>query len=778
MTRLTGPWLDPTLPVADRVEALLAAMTVAEKVAQLGSYWDDKRGSDEVIAPMQDVFGAGRPAFADAVANGIGHLTRVFGTRPVTAAEGSELVARAQHEVVTASRFGLPAIVHEECLTGFTTLGATVYPAPLAWGATFSPDLLEQIGAAIGADLRAVGVHQGLAPVLDVTRDYRWGRVEETIGEDPYLVGTVGAAYVRGMESSGAIATLKHFLGYSASQGGRNHAPVSAGPREVADVLLPPFEMALALGGARSVMNSYSEIDGVPVAADAHLLTRVLREDLGFAGTVVSDYWSIAFLLSKHGVAEDLAHAGVLALDAGIDVELPDTGAYAHLAERIEAGDLGAVILDRSVRRVLRQKIELGLLDPPEPEPESEPASEPEPAPGVDLDSPRNRALAREAAERSIVLLQNDHAALPLARPGTVAVVGPCADDPRGLLGCYSYPIHVLPRHPELGLGLRVDSIAAALAHELPGAEVAAAAGVDVLDPDPSGIPEAVELARRSDVVVAVVGDRAGMFGRGTSGEGCDAESLELPGAQGELLEQVIATGRPAVLVVLSGRPYALGRYRNRVAAVVQAFMPGAEGAAAVAGVLTGRVNPSGHLPVSVPETAGGMPHTYLGPALRHDGDRISSVRVGAAYPFGHGLSYTTFDVGALELAASSVATDGEVEASVVVTNTGDRDGATVVQLYARDVVAGVTRPVAELVGYHRVHLAAGASTTVSFTLHTDRFSFTGPGGLRIVEPGRIDLSAGLSSGERPATAHLTLTGEVRRVLAGRVLETKVSTHD
>jgi beta-xylosidase len=284
---------------------------------------------------MQDILSAGRGTFETVTRDGIGHLTRVLGTHPAVAADGAERLAIAQRKVAGASRLGIPAIAHEECLTGFTTLGATVYPTSLAWAATFNPGLIEEMAAAIGTDMRSVGVHQGLSPVLDVVRDYRWGRVEETMGEDPYLVSTLGTAYVRGLESTGVVATLKHFAGYAASRGGRNHAPVSMGPRELADMILPPFEMAVRVGGARSVMNSYTDIDGVPVAANHAMLTTLLRGKWGFTGTVVSDYWAIAFLKSKHLVAETVLDAAVLALKAGLDVELPNTTAYGLLEEAL-----------------------------------------------------------------------------------------------------------------------------------------------------------------------------------------------------------------------------------------------------------------------------------------------------------------------------------------------------------------------------------------------------------------------------------------------------------
>ncbi|WP_256862564.1 glycoside hydrolase family 3 protein [Microbispora sp. GKU 823] len=609
-------WQDPALPVADRVEALLAEMTLEEKVGQLGSRWigNDMQSPEEVepdnahnVAPMQDVFAAsGTVPIEEAARHGLGHLTRVFGSAPVTAVEGAAEVVRLQREVMKHSRLGIPALVHEECLTGFTTYGATVYPAAIAWGATFDPELVERMAAAIGRDMRAVGAHQGLSPVLDVVRDYRWGRVEETMGEDPYLVATLGAAYVRGLENAGVIATLKHFAGYSASRAARNHGPVPMGRRELMDMILPTFETAIAEGGARSVMNSYSDVDGVPAAADPWLLTEVLRDEWGFTGTVVSDYWAIAFLAKMHQVAADHEEAGVLALTAGLDVELPDTlGFGQHLAERVRRGELPEELVDRAARRLLTQKVQLGLLDP-DWTPEGSVAG----ADAVDLDSPANRALARELAERSIVLLDAGDA-LPLlgeGRPGPrrVAVVGPCADDPRTFMGCYAFPNHVLPRHPGLGLGVEAPSLLDALRAELPDAEIVHERGCDWRDEDRSGFAAALTAARESDLCVAVVGDLAGLFGQGTSGEGCDAEDLRLPGAQEDLLLALAATGTPVVVVVVSGRPYALGRVRDQAAALVQAFMPGEEGGAAIAGVLSGRVQPSGKLPVQIPRTPGG----------------------------------------------------------------------------------------------------------------------------------------------------------------------------
>ncbi len=478
------PWQDPSRSADERADLLLAELTLEEKAGQLGSFWpvvaaEEDEGVGDV-APMSTAFAQGIPWEA-AVAHGLGHITRNYGAGPISVPDGIAQLRRLQGGVVASSRLGIPAIVHEECLTGFTALGATVYPAAIAWGATFDPDLIRRMAGAIGADMHAVGVHQGLSPLLDVVRDYRWGRVEETCGEDPYLVGTLGSAYVEGLQQSGVLATLKHFVGYSASKAGRNHAPVPMGRRELEDVMLPPFEMAVR-AGTGSVMNSYSDIDGEPVGASAELLTTVLRDRWGFTGTVVSDYWAITFLKLMHRVAADDAEAGRLALTAGIDVELPNTAFYATLAAEVRAGRLDEALIDRAARRVLLQKIQLGLLD----------ADWGVNAQGVewDLDSAHNRAIAKEMAEQSIILLSNN-GILPLARTTRVALVGPCADDPHTFLGCYSFPNHILSRYDGAGLGIDIPSLADALKDTFGQSNLAYARGVDILNPDPSGIDQA-----------------------------------------------------------------------------------------------------------------------------------------------------------------------------------------------------------------------------------------------------------------------------------------------
>lgn len=764
----TAPWRDSALPAAARVDDLLARMTLEEKAAQLYGVWVGAATDGDGVAPLQREMTADYD-WDELITLGLGQLTRSFGTAPVDPALGAQALARAQRRIAAAGRFGIPAVAHEECLAGFTAWGATAYPVPLAWGAAFDPPLVEELGRRIGQDLRSVGVHQGLAPVLDVVRDPRWGRVEETIGEDPYLVGTVGTAYVRGLESAGIVATLKHFAGYASSAGARNLAPVRAGIREFADVTLPPFEMALREGGARSVMAAYTETDGVPASADPGLLTGLLREEWGFTGTVVADYFGIGFLETLHRVAGTEAQAAHLALEAGIDVELPTLKCYGKpLVAAVREGSVPEALVDRAARRVLTQKCELGLLDED---------WRPEPSGPVDLDSAANRALARRLAEESVVLLDNPDGLLPLAPDTRIAVVGPRAADALAMLGCYSFPSHVLTHHPEVPTGIGIPTVLEALRAELPDAKVTFAEGCGVSEPDTAGFEEAVARAAEADVCVAVLGDRAGLFGRGTSGEGCDVTDLRLPGVQGELLDTLLATGVPVVLVLLTGRPYALGRWHGRPAAVVQAFFPGQGGGPAVAGVLSGRVNPSGRLPVSVPHVPGGQPWTYLQPPLGL-ADEVSNLDPTPLYPFGHGRSYTTFAWEDFAGTDPETGTDGSYDLSLTVRNTGDRAGADVVQLYLHDPVASVTRPDVRLVGYQRVELEPGEAARVTFRFHTDLSAFTDRSGTKVVEPGALELRLAASSAEVRHTARLNLSGPVRRVGADRRLrcETSVTT--
>jgi beta-xylosidase len=780
------------------VERLIKEMTLEEKLAQLVGVWVNAAIEGDSVAPLQSQLAGDHRSWSEVIADGLGQITRMYGTTPLEPAAGARSLAAAQRQIMAASRFGIPAQVHEECLAGLAAWKATAFPVPLAWGATFNPPLVRDMAGRIGASMRSLGVHQGLAPVLDVVRDLRWGRVEETIGEDPYLVGTVATAYVQGLEAEGIVATLKHFVGYSASRAGRNHAPVSMGPRELADVMLPPFEMAIKHGGARSVMHAYTDVDGLPAAANRALLTTLLRDEWGFEGTVVADYFGVSFLQLMHGVADDAGHAAALALEAGVDVELPSVNCFGEpLLNRVREGKVPEELIDRALRRVLTQKLEAGLLDDDfDPEPPALAAG------AIDLDPPGNRQLARELATQSLVLLTNrafDGApALPLAvgtgssgSAGSIGVVGPLSSDPFAMLGCYSFDAHVGASHPEVPLGVAIPTVAGVATERLGG---------EPLGEEPSGaerfggvrsavtgtceavtaeeIELACAIARDVDTCVIVVGDNAGLFGRGTSGEGNDAGDLKLPGAQHEMLDRVLSAAREAgtrsIVVVLSGRPYALGDFADRADAMVQGFFPGEEGAEALWDLLLGASNFSGKLPVSLPRSPGGQPGTYLRSKLAGKTE-VSALDPTPLFGFGHGLSYTSFALTDHLCSAPTMPTSDAVTVSCTVTNTGVVDGAEVVQLYLSDPVGEVVRPVRELIGYARVELASGASATVEFTVHADRTSFTGLGLERVVAPGLVKLHVATSSISDVHTHELILDGERRVVGFDREMLTPVT---
>jgi beta-xylosidase len=551
-------------------------------------------------------------------------------------------------------------------------------------------------------------------------------------------------------------------------------------------VILVPFEMALRLGGAKSVMPSYTDVDGVPVSGDRTMLTGLLRDQLGFDGLVVSDYYAIAFLQTQHAVASTPAQAAALALEAGLDVELPSVACYgAALVTAVREGEVPAELVDRAAARVLRQKFELGLLDPgwsPSAYAGTAAAAGTAASAGaagqngsavIDLDPPAHRGLARRLAEESVVLLANRDASLPLRPDASIAVVGPLAHDPLAFFGCYSMPRHLGGRYAEAIEGPPVTTLLEALRTELPAAEISYEAGCAVRGTDRSGFAHAAVHAEEADVVVAVLGDEAGLFGRGTSGEGCDVADLRLPGVQEDLLRVLVGTGKPVVLVLVTGRPYAIGSLADRLAASVQAFFGGEEGGGAIAGVLSGRVVPSGRLPVEMPGSPGGQPSSYLRSRLagKHPG---SSVDPTPLFAFGHGLSYTTFEYADLVLTPAEIPTDGTVEITCTVRNTGDRPGDEVVQLYLSDPVAQVVRPVRWLAGFARVPLDPGQARQVTFRLHADRTAFSGRSGARIVEPGEIGVAIGGASDRLPLQGAFLLTGPERVAGADRVLDTPV----
>jgi beta-glucosidase len=761
---------DPSRSIDVRVADLLGRMTLAEKVAQLTSVWIEVDPELGEFAPsvMGSAFGSSlEPDMA--MRHGIGQITRPLGSRPVDAKVGASAINDLQRRLVENTRLGVPAICHEECLTGYMAQGATSFASPLNYGATWNPNLIERVGATIRRQMRAVGVHQGLAPVADVARDPRWGRIEETVGEDPYLVGTMVSAYVRGLQgdepATGIIATLKHFVGYSFSEAGRNFAPAHVGRRELADVFLLPFEMAVKSASADSVMNSYQEVDGEQPAASRWLLTEVLRDQWGFDGVVVADYGAVTFLHAAAGAAADGTEASALALRAGLDIELPAAVEYPQgIPAALDRGLLTIDEVDRAVGRVLRAKFRCGVFD----------------APYVDVDVirmelPDERALAGEVAQQSIVLLSND-GVLPVDPDDVarVAVVGPNADEVMALFGNYSFENHLVSTHfREVADVVDAPTVLDALRERYGSTTVAHARGCNVMDDDLSMLDEAVAIAREANVAVVVVGDKAGHFKSGTVGEGTDRTDLSLPGGQGALVDAVLATGTPTVVVLLNGRPFTLGAIAPRASAIVEAWFPGQDGAAAIADVLTGHTNPSGKLTVSFPRAVGAEPITYNHKALASGFPRQDEF--GFVFPFGHGLSYTTFEYGPIELASSEVAVDGEIELSFDLTNTGSVAGSEVVQLYVRDPVASITRPVLELKGFARVDLEPGRTRRVEFRLPVDLLAFTGVTFDRVVEPGVIELKLGASSRDIRREASVEVVGQPREVGEDRALFSSVA---
>jgi beta-glucosidase len=753
-------------------------MTLEEKVGQLGSIWLGFSTSSDGDAPLDAdnvpviVEVSQQLSWEETTKHGLGHFTRIFGTSPIAAGDGIKKVIEYQRRLISETRLGIPATVHEECLTGFTTMGATTFPTPLGLAATFNEETIEAVTNVIGRDMRSVGVHHGLSPVLDLVRDYRWGRVEETMGEDPYLSAVAGSAYVRGIEKNGIVATLKHFAGHSSPRVARNHGPVSMGWREMYDFMLPPFELAIRESKVGSVMNSYTDVDGIPCASSVQLLTTVLHDQLGFDGVVVSDYWAISFLEHMHRVAGNMSEAAVLALKAGIDVELPATRCYGDaLVSAVNKGMIEEFYVDRSCRRVLLQKVRQGLLDA-DWDPAKDISATPE---TINLDTAENRKVALTAARESVILLENKDGILPLRnKKMKIAIVGPCGDDGAAFLGCYSFANHVMAQFAGLGMGIEVPTLKSALAHLLPDSEVTFVAGVPVKDFDTTGIAAAKAVVDSSDLAIYVVGDRAGLFGRGTSGEGNDVPDLKLPGAQAEMLDTCLDSKVPGIIVSVSGRPYALGDFVGRAKAVIQAFMPGEEGGTAIAEVITGAVSPSGRLPVEIPATIMGQPSTYLQPKYGTAGLGMSPVDSIPLYTFGHGLTYTTFAYENFSISGNQVKTDAEFTATVDVKNTGSIDGVEVVQLYLEDPVAEIARPVIQLLGFARVSLKPGQKKSITFKVHTDRLAYMGADYSRIIDQGMITISVGSSRSQLHFSKEVEIVGTKREVAFDRVLRTPV----
>jgi beta-glucosidase len=752
-----APYRDASLPAEQRVADLLARMTLEEKAAQMMCVW---QGKSETLVDASGGFDIEKARRAFGHGNGLGQVGRPSdagssGHEPEKGRDPramAELTNTIQRFFVEESRLGIPVIFHEECLHGHAAVGATSFPQPIGLAGTFNPALVESLYAMTAEEARVRGTHQALTPVVDVARDARWGRVEETFGEDPHLVSRMGVAAVRGFQGdrtfadkTKVIATLKHFVAHGQPESGQNCAPANVSMRELREVFLRPFHAAVRDGGAISVMPSYNEVDGVPSHANRWLLRDVLRREWGFDGFTISDYyaiWELGYRPDTHGhfVAHDTKEACALAVRAGVNVEAPEPNAYRHLAELVRSGALREQELDELVAPLLYWKFRLGLFDDPYVDPDRA---------GRVVGSDRNRELALQAARETITLLKNDGDVLPLdlGRARRIAVIGPNAH--RSLLGGYSgvppYDVTVLD-----GITARVGAAADVVYSEGCKITIGGSWTEDTVTPsDPDDdrrqIAEAVRVASSADVIILAIGGN-----EQTSREAWslahmgDTTKLDLVGRQNELVAAMLATGKPVVALLFNGRPLAATYVSDNVPAILECWYLGQETGRAVAEALFGDFSPGGKLPITIPRSVGHIPAFYNHKPSARRGYLFDDVS--PLYAFGYGLSYTTFRLSDVRLEQSAIGRSESTRVSVTVTNTGARAGSEVVQMYIRDRVSSVTRPVKELKGFAKVFLGPGEATSVSLEITPESLAFYDIDMNSVVEPGDFAIMVGTSS--------------------------------
>jgi beta-glucosidase len=738
------------LTSARRVKDLLSHMTVEEKAAQMLCVWQEK--AQKLVDEKGDFnLAKAKKAFRDR--RGLGQVGR-----PSDAGGGKK--ARAMAELTNAiqkfflenSRLGIPVMFHEECLHGHAAPDGTSFPQPIALGASFNPELVECLFAMTALEARSRGAHHALTPVVDVAREPRWGRVEETYGEDPYLVSRLGIAAVRGFQGDATfqdkrhiLATLKHFVGHGQPESGMNCAPANVSLRVLRETFLYTFREALREAGAVTIMASYNEIDGVPSHANKWLLRDVLRKEFGFKGFVVSDYyaiWELGYRPDTHGhfVAKDKKESCKLAVEAGVNIELPDPDCYLYLVELVKKGVLKESQLDELVAPMLYWKFEMGLFD--------DPYVDPDEADRV-VGCEEHRDLALVAAQESITLLKNDNniAPLDLSKIKTIAVIGPNAN--RTLLGGYSgvpkQEVTVLE-----GIKAKVGDCAKVLYSEGCKITIGGSWNQDAVvasDPeeDRKQIAEAVKVAKKADVIILAIGGN-----EQTSREAWnlqhmgDRTSLDLIGRQDELVEAMAGLGKPVIAFLFNGRPLSINHPIAHVPVIYECWYLGQETGHAVASVLFGDFNPGGKLPISFPRSVGHLPVFYNYKPSARRGYLFDDVS--PLFAFGYGLSYTTFEIKNPRLTKKKITTKGTTQVLVDVTNTGKREGTEVVQLYVRDLVSSVTRPVKELKGFRKVRLEPGETTTVTLDITPDALSFFDVDMKYVVEPGDFEIMVGNSS--------------------------------
>jgi beta-glucosidase len=745
----TPAYLNPGLSAERRTRDLISRMTLKEKAAQMICIWQQKSNT---LVDEQGNFDLQKAKMYFKQRLGLGQVGR-----PSDAGGGknaramAELTNAIQHFFVEGSRLGIPVIFHEECLHGHAAMDGTSFPQPIGLAATFDPGLVRELFEMTAEEARVRGTHQALTPVVDVAREPRWGRVEETYGEDPYLVSCMGIAAVQGFQGDATfagkkhiIATLKHFAAHGQPESGTNCAPANVSERLLREVFLMPFKQSIQKGGAISVMASYNEIDGVPSHANKWLLRTVLRKEWGFKGYVVSDYFAIRELherpeLFGNHLAEDGKQAATLAVKAGVNIELPDPDCYVHLVELVRKNVLKESLLNELIAPMLAWKFKLGLFEDPYVDPDAA-----EKIVGCEA----HRQLALRAARKTITLLQNTGSIVPLdlRKLKTLAVIGPNAD--RHLLGGYSGQ----PKYRSTlleGIRNRADSINI-LYHE--GCKITIGGSWhqdEVIPGDPEedrrSIVEAVEVAKQADVVVLAIGGN-----EQTSREAWkldhlgDRASLDLVGRQDELVDAIAAIGKPIIAFLFNGRPLSIRNLTQKVPAIFECWYLGQEMGQAAAEALFGDINPGGKLPITIPRSVGHLPAYYNHKPAARRGYLFDDVR--PLYPFGFGLSYTTFKFGEPRLTKAVIRKNESTAIEVDVTNTGTVAGDEVVQMYIRDKVSSVTRPVKELRGFRRITLAPGKSETVTLPIASEHLAFYNIDMKYDVEPGEFEIMIGNSS--------------------------------
>jgi len=746
----TAAYKNPDLPIEERLDDLMSKMTLEEKAAQMVGIWNEKA---DTLLDDNGRFDIEKARRSFGHGHGLGQVGRpneVVNGKP--AGEIAELTNQIQKFFLEESRLGIPVIFHEECLHGLAATNATSFPQPIALAGTFNPDLVEEAYSVAALEARARGGHQALTPVADIARDPRWGRVEETFGEDPHLVGRMATAAVKGFQGdqnfsdkTKVLATLKHFVAHGDPEAGMNCAPVNISMRELREIHLAPFKTALDEAGAVSIMASYNEIDGVPSHANRWLLQDLLRNEWGFKGFVVSDYyalWELAFRPDTHGhhVAKDVKEAARLAVDAGVNIELPEPNAYIHLVDLVNEGKLQESRLDELVRPMLYWKFRLGLFDDPYVDPEKA-----EKVSG----SKKHRETSKKAAQESVTLLKNKNSILPLNlnQLNKIAVIGPNAN--RSLLGGYSgKPVHEVKFLD--GIMEYIGDKAEVLYHE--GCKITVDGSwekdeVVLADPDENYamIAEAKKTAEQADIIVLAIGgnDQTSREAWALNHMG-DRTSLEMVGEQDELVRAMVETGKPVIAILFNGKPLSVNELQEKADAILECWYIGQETGNTIAEILFGDVNPGGKLPISFPRSVGHIPAYYNHKPSARRGYLFDDVT--PLYPFGFGLSYSTFEISNIQVANEKIQVDESTTATVNVTNTGEREGSEVVQLYIRDKVSSVTRPVKELKGFKKVWLKPGETKKVSIPITPKSLAYYDINMEYRVEPGEFDIMIGNSS--------------------------------